>query len=452
MKKLKKVKKQKPAVKVKPIKKNTTYRRFRAWEIRLDRRLQRQRVMPQSVDDTHRECSNCGCSFTGRICPQCGQAATWTRYSWRQAFLNLLDIWGLGNRPMFRTLRELFTRPGYMVRDYLGGHRQFYFPPFKLLAVSVVLMIFVSWLTGVKYDSIFGEISEELVGKDINITGGLGFLSGIGIKFIELLSRNVLYEWLFFGVVAVIGVWIGFNRYRKYNFVETYIFLVFVMAQQLLCMIPDMLGTGFCNFVDHYTSGSTSGFAVVCASVVSIVSSVVSGFYKWAVLLLVVMDFRQFYGLKWKTALWRMILVVIVLSGIGLLIGFLVIAFSDHSLKFAVHAVLNAVMLPAAFVLANWLIDRNKQIVPPSIITACKVLIISVLLMPIWSIAFREQAYGIVSSAVLVALYGAIVVIFSLMPMLLYNKTHRRWLSILVPVFLVVATVIISFVAWRYYF
>ena len=450
MKKLKKAKKQKPAVKVKPIKKNTWYRRFRAWEIRLDRRQQRQRVIPQSVDDTHRECSNCGYSFTGRICPQCGQAATWKRYSWRQAFLNLLDIWGLGNRPMFRTLRELFTRPGYMVRDYLGGHRQFYFPPFKLLAVSVVLMIFVSWLTGVKYDSVFGEIAEELVGKDFNMTGGLGFLAGIGIKFIELLSSNLLYEWLFLGVVAVIGVWIGFNRYRKYNFVETYIFLVFVMAQQLLCMIPDMLGTGFCNFVNAHASASS--IAAAGASLVSMVGALVGRVYFWAVLLLVVMDFRQFFGLKWKTAIWRMILVVIVLSGIGILIGFLVIAFSDHSLKFGVHAVLNAIMLPAAFVLANWLIDRNKQNVHPSIITTCKVLMISVLLMPIWSIAFREQAYGIVSSAVLVALYGAIVVIFSLMPMLLYNKTHRRWLSILVPVFLVVATVIISFVAWRYYF
>ena len=55
--------------------------------------------------------------------------------------MNFLDIWGLGNRPMFRTLRELFWRPGYMVRDYLNGHRQFYFPPFKLLAVVIVFLI-----------------------------------------------------------------------------------------------------------------------------------------------------------------------------------------------------------------------------------------------------------------------------------------------------------------------
>ena len=146
-------------MKKQPIKKNTWYRRFRAWEIRLDRRLQRHNIMPQNIDETPRECSNCGYSFTGRICPQCGQAATWMRYTWRQMILNVLDIWGLGNRPMFRTLRELFTRPGYMVRDYLGGHRQFYFPPFKLLAVSIVLVVFVSWLTGVKYDSIFAGIA-----------------------------------------------------------------------------------------------------------------------------------------------------------------------------------------------------------------------------------------------------------------------------------------------------
>ena len=122
-------------------------RNCHAWSLRFDHRLQ-QHSMVGSFDETERKCINCGHRYEGRICPQCGQAGTWSRYTWKQAILNFLDIWGLGNRPMFRTLRELFWRPGYMIRDYLDGHRKFYFPPFKLVAVVVVLLVFVGWLTG----------------------------------------------------------------------------------------------------------------------------------------------------------------------------------------------------------------------------------------------------------------------------------------------------------------
>lgn len=442
-----KIKIKKPAAKVKPIKKNTWYRRFRAWEIRLDRRLQRHNEIPQNIDETPRECSNCGYSFTGRICPQCGQAATWMRYSWRQMILNVLDIWGLGNRPMFRTLRELFTRPGYMVRDYLGGHRQFYFPPFKLLAVSIVLVIFVSWLTGVKYDSMFASLAEELPDNADSLTGGLGLLASVGLMLIKLLASNLLYEWLFFGVVAVIGVWIAFYRYRKYNFVETYIFLVFVMVQWLLSMIPDMVGTCFCNFVDAHSSGS--GIAVASASIVSIVGGLVSTVYSWAVALLLVMDFRQFYGLKWKTALWRMILAVSTLVGIVLIIGVIFLAFLDRGTMFQVHAILNCVMIPAAFVLANWFIDKNKQIVPPSIITTCKMLMLSVLSMPFLSAILNHRGFGIVSSAAIVVLYGIIVVTFSLLPAILYKKYQRTWLSFL-PLVMLIAFLVLTFCLLKY--
>ncbi len=449
MKKLKKIKIKikKPAAKVKLIKKNTWYRRFRAWEIRLDRRLQQHKVISRDIDETHRECSNCGYSFTGRICPQCGQAATWMRYTWRQMILNLLDIWGLGNRPMFRTLHELFTRPGYMVRDYLGGHRQFYFPPFKLLAVSIVLVIFVSWVTGVEYFSIFKSLANDFSGKGDSITGGLGILVSVGIMFIELLSSNLLYEWLFLGVVAVIGVWIVFYRYRKYNFVETYIFLVFVMVQWLLCMIPKMLGTGFCNFVDAHASGS--GFAAAGVSLVSIVGDLLSKVYFWAVALLLVMDFRQFYGLKWKTALWRMILAVSTLIGIAIIFGTIFIAFYDRGTMFQVHAILNCVMIPAAFVLANWFIDKNKQIVPPSIITTCKMLMLSVLSMPLLSAMLNHRGFGIVSSAAIVVLYGIIVVTFSLLPAILYKKYQRTWLSFL-PLVLLIAFLVLTFCLLKY--
>lgn len=57
-------------------------------------------------------CTTCGEEFQGNYCPQCGQSAMIGRYSFKKAVLLFLDVWGLGNRGMFRTLRDLILRPG----------------------------------------------------------------------------------------------------------------------------------------------------------------------------------------------------------------------------------------------------------------------------------------------------------------------------------------------------
>ena len=111
------------------------YRRFREWQ------KEPYRVKPMSQEP--HDCPTCGTHYEGNYCPRCGQSATIGRYSFKKAFLLFLDVWGLGNRGMFRTIRDLILRPGYMIRDYLQGMQMAYFPPFKmyflLLALNLVI-------------------------------------------------------------------------------------------------------------------------------------------------------------------------------------------------------------------------------------------------------------------------------------------------------------------------
>lgn len=86
-------------------------------------------------------CTTCGRHFAGNYCPQCGQSSRIGRYSFKKAFLLFLDVWGLGNRGMFRSIRDLFLRPGYMIRDYLKGMQMAYFPPFKMLFLLFALSL-----------------------------------------------------------------------------------------------------------------------------------------------------------------------------------------------------------------------------------------------------------------------------------------------------------------------
>ena len=99
------------------------------------------RVKPMTKDE--HVCPTCARQYVGNYCPQCGQSSKIGRYSFKNAFLLFIDVWGLGNRGMFRALRDLFLRPGYMIRDYLRGMQMAYFPPFKMFFLIFTLSLLV---------------------------------------------------------------------------------------------------------------------------------------------------------------------------------------------------------------------------------------------------------------------------------------------------------------------
>ena len=131
------------------------WREFREWQ------RQPHKVAPMSGE--WHICHTCSQEFQGNYCPRCGQSARIGRYSFKKAFLLFLDVWGLGNRGMFRTLRDLILRPGYMIRDYLSGMQMAYFPPFKLFFLLTTLSLLVESgmnLKGIDYFDISRDMQQ----------------------------------------------------------------------------------------------------------------------------------------------------------------------------------------------------------------------------------------------------------------------------------------------------
>lgn len=62
---------------------------------------------------------------------------------------------------MFRTLRDLLLRPGYMIRDYLQGMQMAYFPPFKMFFLLIALSLLVSTGLNIRMEDRL-EQSQEL--------------------------------------------------------------------------------------------------------------------------------------------------------------------------------------------------------------------------------------------------------------------------------------------------
>lgn len=428
---LKKAKNRKPK-KMKPVKKNTWKRKLKALDLRISRR-QRDRSVRTNTDETVRTCSNCGEQYKGRYCPQCGQAGAWDRYSWRRVILNFLDIWGLGNRPMFRTVQELFWRPGYMVRDYLRGHRQLYFPPFKLLAVSIALTLFVNLLTGNEFESVIGTLVEAFQLKKIDSTPTINAIAHGVVSIGEFLTAHPLYDVMIMVLFMVCCIRVAFRRAGDYNFVETFIFMVFVFCQIFIFNLFSTPIESLYNLVENQLlmnkTLTASPFWAGIGGLVSIVAGLISSAFNFFMAILYVCDFRQFYGLSWKSTIWRMVYAVVVaFAAIGVLIAIGTIIYQKGVELGMCSAFLVILFLVAYTITSNYL-HKNKFVVNKFIYLMSK-LPSSLLLvaMPLISYLVSKKICGynnvwIVASTALVC--SMLAAAIAILPSYLYKKYHR---------------------------
>ena len=164
------------------------YRRFREWQ------QEPYRVKPMTQEP--HDCPTCGTHYEGNYCPRCGQSATIGRYSFKKAFLLFLDVWGLGNRGMFRTIRDLILRPGYMIRDYLQGMQMAYFPPFKMYFLLLALNLVVDTGFNIKMENRLekGKIEyNEGLRKSLNLDESATDATNPLANPVD--SSNKAYEW-----------------------------------------------------------------------------------------------------------------------------------------------------------------------------------------------------------------------------------------------------------------
>ena len=110
-------------------------RAFHLWQIRP------HEVAPLSNKQC--KCACCGTEYVGNFCPRCGQSASVNHFSLKQAIDLFLDVWDVNNRSVFRTIRDMLLRPGYMIRDYLNGMQAGYFSPFKMFFMLATLSLLV---------------------------------------------------------------------------------------------------------------------------------------------------------------------------------------------------------------------------------------------------------------------------------------------------------------------
>lgn len=231
-------------------------------------------------------CRNCKTRFTGKYCYNCGQSASVTRLNFASVLDNLLD--GITNvaRGSFFTIINLFTRPGYMINDYIKGKRIIFAKPFQMLFVLAAIYTLCGQLrhpaspenesvagqstilTESKAESAFADVSAEAPEESVTAGEEGWILESVKAKWKEKMKEspflyallNLLYKWyhsnralqeIFIIPFMALGMKWAFrkNRYNnRLNFIEYSFAGAFISCQMLIIALAvllfDLTGSG----------------------------------------------------------------------------------------------------------------------------------------------------------------------------------------------------------------
>lgn len=89
-------------------------------------------------------CANCGATLAGVYCASCGQRHEPHIHTVAHFAGEAFESISHADSRLWRTLWYLLSRPGFLTRQFLAGHRVSYLPPFRLyLVISVLFFVAV---------------------------------------------------------------------------------------------------------------------------------------------------------------------------------------------------------------------------------------------------------------------------------------------------------------------
>src|ERR1700741_894608 len=105
-------------------------------------------------------CLNCGAVVERRFCPECGQENLEIRENFFHiAFHTIGDFFHFDSK-FFRSLIPLFTKPGFLTRQYWEGKRTSYIHPLRLFFFITIVMVIIANAYYHKYEK---QIKEEKI-------------------------------------------------------------------------------------------------------------------------------------------------------------------------------------------------------------------------------------------------------------------------------------------------
>lgn len=245
------------------------------------------------------ECLNCHTEFVGNYCPSCGQPASTQRFTVKKALMATLEVWGMGNRSLPRTVLHLIYRPGQMIGEYLDGKRMPFFPPVKMLFVLCIFFAVESSLLGEKTisEQITSSMNDEALKKNLteNTNNTVVNFNGKKISTEEMMMT-----------VKDIVVWMDQHKAVELICLHSFFMLFAWMVFRKSPTRPkSTMAEHF--FTQVFMSGQMMALSIIYLPIFS-TGKEDYAFYPlpwWMLFGLFVWDYRYIFGYKWKTTILK---------------------------------------------------------------------------------------------------------------------------------------------------
>ena len=160
-------------------------------------------------------CENCNNQINGHFCSNCGQSAKLKRIDKHyisHEFLHLLHF----EKGFFFTVKELLTRPGISIKEFLNKNRNRHMKPVPFLILTALIFTLVLHYTHA--DKIYNDQFKTLSGKT-KIYDILNWMQG-----------HHGYANLINGFFVALSVKLFYRKF-KFNLFEIIVLLCFVIGQ-----------------------------------------------------------------------------------------------------------------------------------------------------------------------------------------------------------------------------
>jgi len=159
-------------------------------------------------------CKNCHQTYKGHYCNNCGQPAETHKINWHFLWHDIQHGLLHFDKGILYSFKQLFTRPGNSIREFIEGKRVKHFKPLSLVVVLATLY-------GVLYHYFKINLLPTTSDDSLNYP-----------EFNEWVSTH--FSWITIATIPLftIGTYICFRK-QGYNFVEFFVLNTFKASQKL---------------------------------------------------------------------------------------------------------------------------------------------------------------------------------------------------------------------------
>ena len=176
-------------------------------------------------------CKNCNKKFIGHYCNYCGQPADTHdinfKYLWHELQHGIFHI----DKGIIHTSKELFTRPGHTIKEYISGKRVKHFKPVAYIIILSTIYVLLAHLLHVKTN--FDKMSVVLDGNNKAQANEIVHLINSSVKWLQ---EHYAYTMLMLLPVISLTSYLAFRKSR-YNYIQHLVLNCYIAGQRMIVFI-----------------------------------------------------------------------------------------------------------------------------------------------------------------------------------------------------------------------